>query len=149
MVQRHGNVEVVLSSDLHDGVDILEIGFVGREGVVADPGLLTVDVGFVPSPTPISITCAKTNPFCLRFSMIVRASSREYSRKSCHWVVPSQKTGRPFWLVRQDGGVTAPRAGRDRPGWPMAAHQLASAYSFLTLHARPAENLGNWSAERL
>src|SRR5208337_4051218 len=31
-------------------------------------------------------------------------------------------------LVRQDGGVTAPRAGRDRPGWPMAAHQLASAY---------------------
>jgi hypothetical protein len=31
-------------------------------------------------------------------------------------------------LVRQDGGVTAPRAGRGRPGWPMAAHQLASAY---------------------
>ncbi len=30
--------------------------------------------------------------------------------------------------MRQDGGVTAPRAGRDRPGWPMAAHQLASAY---------------------
>src|SRR5271157_5335 len=34
-------------------------------------------------------------------------------------------------LVRQDGGVTAPRAGRDRPGWPMAAHQLASAYRIL------------------
>src|SRR5271157_2567715 len=34
-------------------------------------------------------------------------------------------------LVRQDGGVTAPRAGRDRPGWPMAAHQLASAYKKL------------------
>ena len=33
-------------------------------------------------------------------------------------------------LVRQDGGVTAPRAGRGRPGWPMAAHQLASAYPF-------------------
>jgi len=31
-------------------------------------------------------------------------------------------------LVRQDEGVTAPRARRDRPGWPMAAHQLASAY---------------------
>ena len=31
-------------------------------------------------------------------------------------------------LVRQDGGVAAPRAGRGRPGWPMAAHQLASAY---------------------
>ena len=31
------------------------------------------------------------------------------------------------WLG-QDGGVTAPRAGRGRPGWPMAAHQLASAY---------------------
>jgi len=31
-------------------------------------------------------------------------------------------------LVRQDGGVTAPRAGRGRLGWPMAAHQLASAY---------------------
>src|SRR5271157_681146 len=31
-------------------------------------------------------------------------------------------------LVRQEGGVTAPRAGRGRPGWPMAAHQLASAY---------------------
>ena len=28
----------------------------------------------------------------------------------------------------QDGGVTAPRAGRGHPGWPMAAHQLASAY---------------------
>jgi hypothetical protein len=26
--------------------------------------------------------------------------------------------------------VTAPRAGRGRPGWPMAAHQLASAYKF-------------------
>ena len=26
--------------------------------------------------------------------------------------------------------MTAPRAGRDRPGWPMAAHQLASAYDF-------------------
>ncbi len=34
-------------------------------------------------------------------------------------------------LVRQDGSVTAPRAGRGRPGWPMAAHQLASAYNFL------------------
>ena len=31
-------------------------------------------------------------------------------------------------LVRQDGAVTAPRAGRGLPGWPMAAHQLASAY---------------------
>ena len=64
MVQSHGNVEVVLSSDLEDGVDILEIGFVGREGVVVDPGLLTVTFGFVPSPTPISITCAKMTPFC-------------------------------------------------------------------------------------
>jgi hypothetical protein len=36
-------------------------------------------------------------------------------------------------LVRQDGGVTAPRAGRGRPGWPMAAHQLASAYVFLLI----------------
>ncbi len=35
-------------------------------------------------------------------------------------------------LVRQDGGVTAPRAGRGRPGWPMAAHQLASAYKKVT-----------------
>jgi len=42
----------------------------------------------------------------------------------------------PWWkklpsarqLVRQDGGVRATRAGRGRPGWPMAAHQLASAY---------------------
>ena len=25
--------------------------------------------------------------------------------------------------------MTAPRAGRGRPGWPMAAHQLASAYN--------------------
>ena len=33
-------------------------------------------------------------------------------------------------LVRQDGGVTAPRAGRGHPGWPMAAHELASAYHF-------------------
>ena len=32
--------------------------------------------------------------------------------------------------MRQDGGVTAPRAGRGRPGWLMAAHQLASAYLF-------------------
>jgi len=39
-------------------------------------------------------------------------------------------------LVRQDGGVTAPRAGRGRPGWPMAAHQLASAYLFLLRIAR-------------
>jgi hypothetical protein len=34
-------------------------------------------------------------------------------------------------LVRQDGDVTAPCAGRGRPGWPMAAHQLASAYKLL------------------
>ena len=34
-------------------------------------------------------------------------------------------------LVRQDGGVTASRDERGRPGWPMAAHQLASAYSDL------------------
>ena len=32
--------------------------------------------------------------------MIVRASSSEYSRKSCHWVVPSQKTGSPFWSTK-------------------------------------------------
>jgi len=38
-------------------------------------------------------------------------------------------------LVRQDRGVTAPRAGRGRPGWPTAAHQLASAYQFCQ-HAR-------------
>ena len=31
-------------------------------------------------------------------------------------------------LVRQGGGVAAPLAGQGRPGWPMAAHQLASAY---------------------
>ena len=30
--------------------------------------------------------------------------------------------------MRQDGGATAPRAGRGHPGWPMAAHQLVSAY---------------------
>ena len=32
--------------------------------------------------------------------MIVRASSSEYSRKSCHWVVPSQNTGSPFWSTK-------------------------------------------------
>jgi len=31
-------------------------------------------------------------------------------------------------LVRQGGGVAAPLAGQGRPGWAMAAHQLASAY---------------------
>ena len=31
-------------------------------------------------------------------------------------------------FVPQDGGVTAPHAGRGRPGWPMAAHQLASLH---------------------
>jgi hypothetical protein len=41
-------------------------------------------------------------------------------------------------LVRQDGGVTAPRAGRGRPGWPMAAHQLASAYRACTRKAANA-----------
>ena len=35
-------------------------------------------------------------------------------------------------LVRQGGGVAAPLAGQGRPGWPMAAHQLASAYDIST-----------------
>ena len=41
-------------------------------------------------------------------------------------------------LVRQDGGVTTPRAGRGRPGWPMAAHQLASAYKNFPISEKSA-----------
>jgi len=48
-------------------------------------------------------------------------------------VEAAQKIPSARQLVRQDGGVTAPRAGRGRPGWPMAAHQLASAYENLAL----------------
>jgi hypothetical protein len=44
------------------------------------------------------------------------------------WPLFTKKKPSARQLVRQDGGVTAPRAGRGRPGWPMAAHQLASAY---------------------
>ena len=29
----------------------------------------------------------------------------------------------------QDGGAAASLAGRGRPGWPMAVHQLASTYN--------------------
>ena len=32
--------------------------------------------------------------------------------------------------------MTAPPAGRGRPGWPMAAHQLASAYKNFPMPAR-------------
>ena len=31
--------------------------------------------------------------------------------------------------------MAAPRAGRGRTGWPMAAHQLASAYEFFRKYA--------------
>jgi hypothetical protein len=49
-------------------------------------------------------------------------------------VLTKQKKPSARQLVRQDGGVTAPRAGRGRPGWPMAAHQLASAYKKRSSH---------------
>ena len=46
-------------------------------------------------------------------------------------------------LVRQDGGVTSPHAGRGRPGWPMAAHQLASAYKNCQTVGRPGRFAGS------
>ncbi|MGB0069313.1 MAG: hypothetical protein WBQ11_14940, partial [Isosphaeraceae bacterium] len=42
-------------------------------------------------------------------------------------------------LVRQDWGAAAPHAGRGHPGWPMAAHQLASAYGSGRIESRPLE----------
>jgi hypothetical protein len=46
--------------------------------------------------------------------------------------------------------VTAPRAGRGRPGWPMAAHELASAYKKTKNMARPPipildQSGGSWN----
>jgi len=41
--------------------------------------------------------------------------------------------------------VTAPRAGRGRPGWPMAAHQLASAYKMVGAR-QLVRQAGGWAA---
>ena len=59
-------------------------------------------------------------------------------RSVCHLTSREAAMGRlraKFFLAlaswwAQDGGVTAPRAGRGHHGWPMAAHQLASVWDF-------------------
>src|SRR5271157_88893 len=58
----------------------------------------------------------------------IRRCGRSSALLVLAWIPMQKKKPSARQLVRQDGGVTAPRAGRDRPGWPMAAHQLASAY---------------------
>ena len=40
MVERHGNGQVVVAGDPHDGIHVLEIRLVGRQRIVVDPGLL-------------------------------------------------------------------------------------------------------------
>ena len=45
MVEGHRDDQVVLAGDLEHGVHVLEIGLVGRQRVVVDPGLLPVHVG--------------------------------------------------------------------------------------------------------
>ena len=64
----------------------------------------------LPSPGFFAVTTEEFGAF--------RAAPRPASAKN-----PSARQ-----LVRQGGGVAAPLAGQGRPGWPMAAHQLASAY---------------------
>ncbi|MCX5682865.1 MAG: hypothetical protein NT049_04185 [Planctomycetota bacterium] len=72
----------------------------GVRGLSFSHGLAPAKFGFVPSPTPASMAWMNAIPLLFTLAIIVLASSGVLSRKSCHWVVPSQKTGSPFWSTK-------------------------------------------------
>jgi hypothetical protein len=89
----------------------------------------TTNATTVPSP-PLAVAPRSVPTLEDLYQMTSEPDERVVIR-GVDWRFPSARQ-----LVRQDGGVTAPRAGRGRPGWPMAAHQLASAYGDFTSSSR-------------
>ena len=63
----------------------------GASGLSPTHGSCPTMLGFVPSPSPVSITCSTLKPLRRRSSRTIRTSSSDRLQQSSHWVPPSRK----------------------------------------------------------